>query len=220
MVNAAGEAALTTIRHGNHMMTTTKRSQARNPARQGGWAMMETLIALIIGLVVLAGAFVLVQQAFSGNQVGNAREQLMTLNTNIKRMFNNQATYSGLSPTLAIDSGIAPQSMADAADKLANPWGGDVDLQPVDGGSSTDSHYLITLTNVPPEACIELGTFSRAEWVAVSVPGGGLSDDGSADADTGLSAGGGIAQNDIASAQTACNGAGDDEAVTMSFLNR
>lgn len=171
--------------------------------------MMETMIAIIIGLIVLAGVFVVVQMAFSGNQVGEARQNLMMSKANVKRMFSTQPDYGGLDNQLAIDAGIVPGSMITGRDKgaLANAFGGVVTFGTDDGSAAggnargTDSHYTIFIDEVPQEACIELATYTRSDWE------GGINVNGDSDVDP----------EDIAGAQGACN---NDDNNSMLFVSR
>lgn len=146
--------------------------------RQGGWAMMETLIALIIGLVVLAGAFVLVQMAFSSNTISQAQQDLMTTKANISRLFNNQSDFAAISNQIATQSGLVPSSMIvgdTASGDITNAFGGNVTIVPDDGNGAglaaaagitikADSYYSITFTGVPQEACIQMGSYTRSQW--------------------------------------------------------
>jgi len=146
--------------------------------RQGGWAMMEVLIALIITLVVLAGAFVLVQMAFSSNTTSEAQQNLMTTKANVSRLFNNQSDFEALTNTVATQSGIVPASMIvgdTSSGDITNAFGGDVTIAPDDGDGAglaaaagitikDNSYYSITYTGVPQEACIQLGSYTRSQW--------------------------------------------------------
>lgn len=158
----------------------------RKNARQGGWAMMETLIALIIALVVLAGAFVLVQMAFSSNTVSTAQENLMTTKANIKRLFGNQSDFEAISNSVATQSGIVPSNMivGDTSNgDITNAFGGDFTIIPDDGDGAgllaaagltlrDNSYYSITYDGVPQEACIQLASYTRSQWAGgVSVNG-------------------------------------------------
>jgi len=169
------------------------KNMAGGSVRQGGWAMMETLIALIIGLVVLAGAFILVQQSFSGNNVSQTREELMTISTNIKRLFTQQSNYAGLDSEIAAKARVVPESMIQDQDSgdIRNVWGGTVEF----GTDNSALEYTITYNDVPQEACIELATYDRGEWVNISAEGTDVN------------------YNDVGGATTACSGLDGNEMI-------
>lgn len=160
-------------------MKNETQEAAMHHRRQGGWAMMETLIALIIGLVVLAGVFVLVQMSFSSNTTSEAQQNLMTTKANINRLFNSQSDYEAISNEVATQSGIVPSSMIvgdTSSGDITNAFGGEVTLLPNDGDGASlataaginvkeNTYYSIEYTGVPQEACIQLGSYTRSQWV-------------------------------------------------------
>lgn len=146
--------------------------------------MMETLIALIIALVVLAGVFVLVQMAFSSNTISEAQQNLTTTKANLSRVFANQSDYEALGDNgnqIATQSGIVPSSMIvgdTSSGDITNAFGGDVTIASDNGDgaglaaaaglttkSENKAYYSITYDGAPQEACIQLASYTRSQWV-------------------------------------------------------
>lgn len=185
-------------------MKNETQEAAMHHRRQGGWAMMETLIALIIGLVVLAGVFVLVQMSFSSNTTSEAQQNLTTIKANLNRVFSNQSDYAALGDKaedkgnkIATQSGIVPSSMIVgevSSGDITNAFGGEVTIWADTGNGAglvseagilekDNSYYAIEYTGVPQEACIQLGSYTRSQWVGGVDVGGTAIDVFSDDAD-------------------------------------
>lgn len=142
---------------------------------QGGWAMMETLVAVIIGLLLIIGVFVYYQMATTGTNISEMRQNVMVSKANVERLFRGQSTYDGLDNALAVRAKLVPSSMVvgdpSTSEDIRTPFGGAVTFAPAAGTGAADSHFSIELEAVPQEACIELATYSRTDWVFVEVGG-------------------------------------------------
>jgi type II secretory pathway pseudopilin PulG len=178
--------------------------RAASAHRQRGMAMLEVMIASIIILISISGAFVLYQMSNTTAEISTAREELGAIRGNVSRLFSQQPTYSGLDNVVAAKAGLVPSNMIVDVDAgtIVNAFGGDVTIEADDGsgagGSSrgTDSHYMITSAQVPREACIQLSNYNRTDWEeGVSVNGAFVD------------------QDDIAAATTNCSEEDDNELI-------
>ncbi|CAM3790239.1 type 4 pilus major pilin [Vreelandella rituensis] len=146
-------------------------SQSLKKATQGGWAMLETLIAIILGLLMLIGVFVYFQMGSASAKIADARQDLMITKANTERLFRGQPSYLGLNNVLATRAEVVPTSMYTAEGVIVNRFGGEVTIESVDNGRGADSHFQVTMEEIPQEACIELGTYTRNDWVGVTING-------------------------------------------------
>lgn len=177
--------------------------------KQSGIAMLEVMIASILILIAVAGAFVLFQMTSTTNQIADAREELGSIRANVSRLFSQQSSFDGISNSIAAKAGLVPARMIIDADAgtIVNTFGGDVTIVPDDGNGAgigqtrgANSHYSITYTQVPQEACIQLANYNRTDWE------GGVSVGGTF-----------ISQDNIAAATTACT---DPDENTLIFVGR
>lgn len=172
--------------------------------RQGGWAMLETLVAIILGLLLLIGVFVYYQMATSGTNIGELRQNIMLSKSNTERLFKGQPSYEGLDNALAVRAKLIPSSMVMGdtnSTDITTTFGGDVIFASDTGGTygAANSHYSITVEDVPQEACIEMGTYTRTDWVDVVIEGTSID------------------ENSVAAASTAC---ANEDANTLVFWSR
>lgn len=172
---------------------TTDLQRAAAAKKQRGFAMLEVMIATIIVLIAIAGAFVLYQMSNTSTQIADARKELGSIRGNVSRLFSQQPSYEGLNNEVAAKAGLVPSNMILDADAgtLDNTFGGTVTIAPNDGSGAggtargANSHYMITYSQVPREACIQLANYNRTDWEeGVSVGDTFVDQDSIADATT------------------------------------
>jgi len=140
-------------------------------ARQGGWAVASTMIAIVIGLIMLSGIFALVNQALSGANINEEKQNLSAIRMELSNLYAGQQNYSGLDNDTALNAGVFPANMVDAGNVI-NAWNGDVTV----AESADTTEFDITYDGVPQEECIELATFGQGQWEAVTVGGADIGD--------------------------------------------
>lgn len=91
--------------------------------------------------------------------------------TNVRTLYAQQTTYSGLNAVNAIEMGVVPDGLGSLANWVGyadyisgNPFGGGVNVY----GGSSDSGFNIAYTGLPEEACIALATM---DWGTPSSSG-------------------------------------------------
>ncbi len=134
--------------------------------KQAGLSIIETVIAIIIGLIVIAGVFVLVGRAFSGNKISSAEQDILALRTNVKQLYAGQANFTGLANSVVVNGKLVPNDMLNGT-SIVDQWNGAVTVTP----DAVVTSFDITLTNVPTAACVQLATFAAGQWVDVTVGG-------------------------------------------------
>lgn len=154
------------------MQTSTRRNATQfrfHP--EHGLTLVETLIAVVIGIIVLVGAFMVAGQVLASNRLANTETDLATLESGVKQLYSGQGSYNGLTDTVAQNAGVFPASMVGTGTPL-DPWQGPVTLESGDQLSTSDSgDFIIRMTRVSESACVKLATFQSGSWVEFSING-------------------------------------------------
>jgi hypothetical protein len=129
-----------------------------------GWAILSTMIAIVVGLIMMAGIFAVVDQSMDSSKLTSAQQEITMIRMNIRQLCSGMGSYTGLSDTLAESAGVFPSSM-EKASEIKNPWNGAVSV-----GVLTDTTlFSITYEDVPQASCIKLATYDS--WEAVTAAG-------------------------------------------------
>jgi type II secretory pathway pseudopilin PulG len=128
--------------------------------------LLETLGAILVGLIILAGAALGLNAAFSNSKLGETEQNLITMRMQIQQMFSGSSDYTGLDNELALKAGLVPKPFIKGS-SIRNSFGGDITLAPVTGSSA----FSITLTSIPQDECTKLAKFQTDAWLSVNVNG-------------------------------------------------
>lgn len=131
--------------------------------------MMEVLGALLITLVVVAGAAVYLNSGFSKSKVVSLEQDIVTMRMQIQQLFSGSSDYSGLDNGTAVKAGVVPKSLVKGND-LKTPWGGEINLSTNDANGS----FKIELSGIPQDECTQLARFQADAWLSVEVNGNAL----------------------------------------------
>jgi len=135
--------------------------------KQRGLTLVETLVAVVVGLIILAGAFVVFGMITSSNKLSNAEQDLTTTQLNIKQLYQGQPNYTGLSNAVAFAANVFPQDMATSAINVIDQWNGAVTL----AADANPTEFDITFAGVPQDACIKFASFEFGQWVSLTING-------------------------------------------------
>ena len=149
---------------------------------QSGRSMIEMLGVLAIIGVLSVGGIAGYSKAMAKYRSNKMIEQVSMLITNIRTMYAQQQTYSGLNNRTAIEMGVVPEELivqkidsgeAKPTGALRNVFGGPIQIleSSVDGsGSSLDdkSAFIISSFNMSRDACVAIAT---SDWGAGSSSG-------------------------------------------------
>lgn len=138
--------------------------------------LLETLGAILVGLIILAGAALGLNSAFSSSKLGETEQNLITLRMQVQQMFSGSSDYSDLDNALALQAGLVPKPFVKGS-SIRNAFGGDITLSPVSGTSA----FSITLTSIPQDECTKLAKFQTDAWLSVTVNGTDVTGSGVAD---------------------------------------
>ena len=189
---------------------------------ESGRSMIEMLGVLAIIGVLSVGGIAGYSKAMSKYRVNKTVDQISHIAANTRILFSTQKSYSALSGAKAADiitnAKLFPDEVLNAGNK--NPFAGDVSIQAskrfsADGDDSKKA-FMITYTNIPAEACVDLLTIDWGTGTA-----GGIIALGTASVD-GVTSGDSIAADakytagamSVSKAVSLCD---DDNANTLYF---
>jgi len=139
-----------------------------------GLTLVETLIAVVIGIIILVGAFMVAGQVLTNNRLANTETDIASLESGVKQLYSGQGSYNGLTNSIAQNAGIFPESMIGTGTPV-DAWQGTVTLESgtsVSAGFGGD--FAIQFADVSQSACIKLATFQYGSWAQFSINGTAL----------------------------------------------
>ena len=128
-------------------------------------SILETVGAIIIGLLLIAAAAFGLNSAFGKSNVATTEQNLVLLRMQTQQLFFG-TNYENLDNDVAMSAGIVPEAFM-KGDNMRNAWGGDVTL----ASDADNGQFSITLDNVPQAACMQLARFQPDSWESISVNG-------------------------------------------------
>lgn len=124
---------------------------------QQGFSLLELLLVVGVGALLLLAGIATYRLVTQGNDVNDAIRVLTTIKAQTQKAFQGQNGYGAsgtdLVPTLTAMQAF-PAGVLDATNIPRHPWG---DTITVASAADTRS-FDLTFTNVPSDACINLGT--------------------------------------------------------------
>jgi prepilin-type N-terminal cleavage/methylation domain-containing protein len=124
---------------------------------QSGFSLLELLLVVGVGALLLLAGIATYRLVTQGNDVNDAIRVLTTIKAQNQKAFQGQNGYGAagtdLVPTLVAMQAF-PAGVLDATDTPRHPWGDTITIV-----SAADTRsFDLTFTNVPSDACINLGT--------------------------------------------------------------
>lgn len=142
-------------------------SLAHAPSNQRGASLLEGIAYLGIAALVILGAVSLLTGAFSSAQSNRAQEEVISIRTNVKKLYMGQAgSYAPAAMTVTLNTARAfPSTLQfNGAAAMTNAWGG---LVTVAGNGAT---FNIVYTLVPQDVCISMISGATG-WLGIAGPG-------------------------------------------------
>ena len=132
---------------------------------ESGRSMIEMLGVLAIIGVLSVGGIAGYSKAMNKFKTNKVADNVSMLVANIKTLYAQQNTYTGLDNLTAVDMGVVPDELvvkraADAkTQELLNSFNGPVFIKASNGTDGTDGKaFIIEFTELSREACITLAT--------------------------------------------------------------
>jgi len=130
--------------------------------KSAGYSLIELSIALSILAVIIVGSLIGVQKILRTNAVNNELKGMPETLASAQRLTSNLADLTGLNTLTFTRLGVWPQDRvvgAGAAATVSNHFGGRQFLNPNTAtlaGYAPDQLFVLTLTNIPTEACADI----------------------------------------------------------------
>lgn len=143
----------------------------------------EQVIAIAVGVLLVAGMIALGSKAFSASKANQELANLNQVMNGVRSIYAARNNFVGLDGATVINSGVAPNQMIDQANAgaLLNVWGRPVTVQDGDSGIGIPGTFEIITTGIPGDGCVSLLTKTPAEGVEQVVVAGGAGDTWDAD---------------------------------------
>ena len=136
---------------------------------QCGRSMIEMLGVLAIVGVLSVGGIAGYSKAMEKFKINKTIEQVAQIATNIRTLYAQQKSFSGLNNTTAIQMGVVPDEMSTSGgtESYEQYYGQDITTVFILGGWN-DETFAIELRNITKNACVSLAT---ADWGATDLSG-------------------------------------------------
>lgn len=141
-----------------------------------GFSLIELLLVLAVATGVVAATFYVYGKVQAHNRVNRATHDLASISKAMNAILTTRPTIAEAN-TMLTSSKALPSSMTDRTGSFVNAYGGKLTITPHNG---SDDFYDVSYYNVPPDACIELVSASRAIYRTITntsySPNSGVSD--------------------------------------------
>lgn len=145
-----------------------------NLKRQRGVTLMEVLAVMIIGLLMIIGAFTLYSTTQNKQREGDILTAMMTLQTNIRDLYYGKNSYEDITASTIVAAGAAPSTLVGSnGTSLVSPY--DSASQVTITSGTGDAQFEILVPAVPQDSCISLST-KRGSFNSVEANGTAIED--------------------------------------------
>ena len=130
---------------------------------QSGRSMIEMLGVLAIIGVLSVGGIAGYSKAMMKFKINKTIDQISQIVANTRTLYARQKNYGNLSGKVAYKANLAPREMFEDGSGsgsygMTHPFGDFVDIFSSDKSGGDKKAFVIYLSNLPEEACIELAT--------------------------------------------------------------
>lgn len=119
-----------------------------------GFSLLEIILVLAVAAGFIIGVFTLLSKSQMNSKATQETRNILTLQSEIQRMYQGQPNYNGLSTSLMIQAKIVPDSMlanpGSTSSDILNSFGGKIIPGIVTGG------FNLSLYSIPTEACAKI----------------------------------------------------------------
>lgn len=138
--------------------------------KQKGVTLIEVLAVIIIGVLIIVGAFTLYGNAQNKQSENATMTGIMSIQANARDLFYGQG-YGDLDTATMVSAGGIPSSFPVSDDEgtsvVNHPLGGEITLA---ANGDTNSQFDITVTGIPTATCITMAG-RNSGFIEVSVEG-------------------------------------------------
>lgn len=129
-------------------------------SEQNGRSMIEMLGVLAIIGVLSVGGISGYSKAMAKFKVNKTLDQVSMLITNIRTMYSNQSSYTGIDNASIISFDLASQDMVKGTD-LVNPFQGSITVAPGGTGTTVGNSFTVEYQGLDSNSCV---TIASSDW--------------------------------------------------------
>lgn len=137
-----------------HVRTIGHRFAGNFRQRQGGFTLVELLIAAVLLALAIAGVYKGVADYMSNDRANREMKELPAIITAIQQKYAQRQSYAGATTAGLINLGVFPQSWV-IGNTLQNRWGGTVTVGTATLVAANDA-LTLTVTQVPQAECTDV----------------------------------------------------------------
>jgi major structural subunit of bundle-forming pilus len=125
--------------------------------RKRGVTLIEAAMVLAILAVIIAGIMIFYTNADGSRKTSATVSELGAIQQGIRSLYSGQATFTGLSDTVLINTEALPSKMISGT-TIRHSHNGTVTVAAANAGGGTASGFSVQMTNVPSDACSRMVT--------------------------------------------------------------
>ncbi|MEW9732281.1 type 4 pilus major pilin [Escherichia coli] len=145
-----------------------KKMNLRKNKMEKGLSLIEASMVLALSAIVVSGVMFYYQSASDSNKTQNTVSQVMSVMSAINGLYVGQASYTGLTDDVLLNSSAVPENYKDKPNKkINNPFGGKLHVVQNTGGG-----YALLLDGVPQSSCVNIASMN----LGTSLQGVGVGD--------------------------------------------
>lgn len=138
-----------------------------------GITLMETVLALVIGLAVIGGALVYFGQSQDTKQAGEIKEELTAINGIVHQLYVGTTSYQGLSSQTLTNSGLLPSKYVNG-DNIVTPNRQTIQVFATTPNGNGYTGYIVVIFNVSKSVCANLVTTEWANIINYQINGSNI----------------------------------------------
>ncbi len=135
---------------------------------QKGFSLLELLLVVAVGAILILAGLAIYRNITQNTDVNEASRLVNVLKQESQRIFQGQATYTGLTNTVLTNANVVPAKYTSGAGTITSPFNTAITV----AAATPNSNFTVNFAGVPPEACTKLGleyTQNDADFVSVRV---------------------------------------------------
>lgn len=135
-----------------------KKMNLRKNKMEKGLSLIEASMVLALSAIVVSGVMFYYQSASDSNKTQNTVSQVMSVMSAINGLYVGQASYTGLTDDVLLNSSAVPENYKDKTNnKINNPFGGKLHVVQNNGAGGG---YALLLDGVPKSSCVNIASMN------------------------------------------------------------
>lgn len=135
-----------------------KKMNLRKNKMEKGLSLIEASMVLALSAIVVSGVMFYYQSASDSNKTQNTVSQVMSVMSAINGLYVGQASYTGLTDDVLLNSSAVPENYKDKPNqKINNPFGGKLHVVQNTGAGGG---YALLLDGVPKSSCVNIASMN------------------------------------------------------------